>query len=79
VYRVDALNLAELLRTNQVKPVHHEKHGTLALKELGRSYLTLTKDRDARFEGSISQRDPALCALGTESLISRYAPSDNQK
>src|SRR5215813_684070 len=42
--RVDARNLAELLRTNQVKPVYHENHGTRALKELGRSYLTLTRD-----------------------------------
>jgi len=42
--RVDARNLAELLRTNQVKPVYHEKHGTRALKELGRSYWTLTQD-----------------------------------
>ena len=41
--RADARNLAELLRTNQVKAVYHEKHGTRALKELGRSYLTLTK------------------------------------
>jgi transposase len=41
--RVDARNLAELLRTNQVKPVYHENHGTRALKELGRSYLTLTR------------------------------------
>jgi transposase len=42
--RVDARKLAELLGTNQVKAVYHEKHGTRALKELGRSYLTLTKD-----------------------------------
>src|SRR5262250_2782256 len=42
--RVDARNLAELLRTNQVKPVYHGNHGTRALKELGRSYLTLTQD-----------------------------------
>ena len=42
--RVDARNLAELLRTNQVKPVYHEEHGIRTLKELGRSYLTLTKD-----------------------------------
>src|SRR4030095_11149705 len=43
--RVDARKLAELLRTNQVKPVYHGKHGTRALKELGRSYLTVTFDR----------------------------------
>ena len=36
--------MAELLRTNQVKAVYHGKHGTRALKELGRSYLTLTQD-----------------------------------
>src|SRR5262244_3219873 len=42
--RVDARNLAELLRTNQVHGVYHGKHGTRALKELGRSYLTLTRD-----------------------------------
>ena len=42
--RVDARNLAELLRTHQVKPVYHGEHGIRTLKELGRSYLTLTKD-----------------------------------
>src|SRR5213075_304829 len=42
--RVDARKLAELLRTNQVKSIYHGKHGTRALKELGRSYLTVTKD-----------------------------------
>src|SRR5437868_12393046 len=42
--RVDARNLAELLRTNQVKGVYHGKHGICALKELGRSYLTFIKD-----------------------------------
>ena len=35
---------AELLRTIQLKPVYHERHGIRALKELGRSYLTITKD-----------------------------------
>src|SRR6201982_53169 len=42
--RADARNLAELLRTNQVKPVYHEEHGIRTLKELGRSYSTLTQD-----------------------------------
>jgi transposase len=42
--RVDARKLAELLRTDQLKPVYHEEHGMRTLKELGRSYLTLTKD-----------------------------------
>ncbi len=42
--RIDARKLAELLRTNQVHAVYHRSHGTRALKELGRSYLILTKD-----------------------------------
>jgi transposase len=42
--RIDARKLAELLRTHQLKPVYHEEHGVRTLKELGRSYLTITKD-----------------------------------
>jgi hypothetical protein len=42
--RIDAQKLAEWLRTNQLKPVYHEEHGIRALKELARSYLTITKD-----------------------------------
>ncbi len=42
--RIDARKLAELLRTNQLTAVYHEGHGIRALKELGRSYLTITKD-----------------------------------
>src|SRR6266705_2558116 len=42
--RIDARKLAELLRNNQVKPVYHGEHGVRTLKELGRSYLTITKD-----------------------------------
>jgi transposase len=42
--RMDAQKLAELLRTNQLKPVYHEEHGIRALKELARSYLRITKD-----------------------------------
>ena len=42
--RIDARKLAELLRTNQLNPVYHGEHGVRTLKELGRSYLTLTQD-----------------------------------
>lgn len=42
--RIDARKLAELLRTNQLTPVYHGEHGIRTLRELGRSYLTLTKD-----------------------------------
>src|SRR5947207_6413020 len=42
--RIDARKLAELLRSNQLKPVYHGEHGIRTLKELGRSYLTISKD-----------------------------------
>jgi hypothetical protein len=42
--RIDARKLAELLRGNQIHPVYHGEHGLRALKELVRSYLTISKD-----------------------------------
>jgi len=42
--RIDARKLAELLRGNQLHPVYHGEHGVRTLKELGRSYQTLTQD-----------------------------------
>jgi len=42
--RIDARKLAELLRGNQLSPVYHGEHGVHTLRELGRSYLTITKD-----------------------------------
>lgn len=41
--RVDARKLAELLQNNQLRPVYHGD-GLRTLKELVRSYLTITKD-----------------------------------
>lgn len=40
----DARKLAELLRLNHLKPVYHGEHGVRTLKELARSYLTITQD-----------------------------------
>ena len=42
--RVDARQLAELLRNNHLRSVYHGEHGLRSLKELVRSYLTITKD-----------------------------------
>ena len=56
--RVDARKLAELLQNNQLRPVYHGDHGLRALKELVRSYLTITKDLSrvmTRCEGHLSQ------------------------
>ena len=42
--RIDAQKLAELLYLNKLKPVYHGEHGLRAVKELVRSYLTITRD-----------------------------------
>ena len=42
--KIDARRLAELLRLDHLHPVYHGEHGLRSLKELVRSYLTITKD-----------------------------------
>jgi len=42
--RIDARKLVELLHANKLHAVYHGEHGIRTLKELGRSYLTITKD-----------------------------------
>src|SRR5580765_4335815 len=42
--RIDARKLAELLRGNQLSAVYHGDHGVRTLKELARSYLTISQD-----------------------------------
>src|SRR5215472_17614389 len=42
--RIDAHKLAELLYMNRVKSVYHGEHGLRTMKELARSFLTITKD-----------------------------------
>jgi transposase len=42
--RIDARKLSEQLYMNNIKSVYHGEHGLRMLKELARSYLTITKD-----------------------------------
>jgi transposase len=42
--KVDARKLAELLRAGLLRPVYHGEHGLRTLRELGRSYQTISKD-----------------------------------
>src|SRR6202521_2069229 len=42
--KIDARKLAKLLHLNNLKPVYHGENGIRTLKELSRSYLTITKD-----------------------------------
>src|ERR1700687_1597323 len=42
--RIDARKLVELLRSNLLRSVYHEEHGVRTLRELSRSYLTISGD-----------------------------------
>src|ERR1700747_2880143 len=42
--RIDARKLAELLRSNLLRAVYHGEQGVRVLKELARSYLTISKN-----------------------------------
>ena len=42
--KVDARKLAELLRTGLLRPVYHGENGLRTLRELARSYQTISKD-----------------------------------
>ena len=42
--QIDARKLSEMLYMNNVKSVYHGEHGLRMMKELARSYLTITKD-----------------------------------
>src|ERR1700733_10364231 len=42
--RIDARKLADLLRSGLLSPVYHGENGVRTLRELARSYLTLTRD-----------------------------------
>src|SRR5271170_7533687 len=42
--RIDARKLSEQLYMNNIKSVYHGEHGLRMLRELARSYLTITKD-----------------------------------
>jgi len=71
--RIDARKLAELLRNGSLSAVYHGENGLRMLKELSRSYLTISKDL-----GHVMNRLKALyrswaipCA-GTQVYAPRY-------
>jgi transposase len=73
--RIDARKLAELLRNGSLSAVYHGENGVRTLKELSRSYLTISKDL-----GRVMNRVKALyrswaipCA-GTQVYAPRHRP-----
>ena len=79
--RIDARKLADLLRGNQLHPVYHGEHGVRTLKELGRSYMTVTNDV---MRLSANSRNTArmleLTIDSTKAVLENYARLDaNQR
>ena len=80
--RIDARKLAELLYMNKLNPVYHGEHGIRTLKELARSYLTVSKDLtrvNESAQGVISQLGHSLCGHGSVFATSPrgMAPQDH--
>ena len=71
--RIDARKLSEMLYMNNIKSVYHGQHGLRTLKELGRSYLTISKDL-TRVMNRIKAlyRSWAIPCTGTEVYAPRY-------
>ena len=63
--RIDARKLAELLRNGALSAVYHGENGLRMLKELSRSYLTISKDL-----GRVMNRLKALYRKKTDRMLS---------
>jgi transposase len=71
--RIDAKKLAELLRNGALSAVYHGENGLRMLKELSRSYLTISKDL-VRVMNRLKARyrSWAIPCAGTQVYASRY-------
>ena len=71
--RIDAKKLAELLRNGSLSAVYHGEHGLRMLKELSRSYLTISKDL-GRVMNRLKAlyRSWAILCAGTQVYALRY-------
>src|ERR1700684_2049643 len=76
--RIDARKLAELLRGNQLTSVYHGEHGMRTLKELGRSYVTITKDLTrvmSRIKALYRSWAIPCSGAGGLTVVSRWKPT----
>src|ERR1700732_2755971 len=78
--QVDARKLADLLRTGMLRPVYHGEHGLRTLRELGRSYQTLSQDLN-RVMNRIKAlyRGWSIPCAGTQVYAPRYRQEWLQK
>src|SRR5262249_31150627 len=71
--RIDAYKLAELLYMNRIKSVYHGEHGLRTMKELARSYLTISADLTRVMNRLKSlYRSWGIPCAGTEVYAPRY-------
>jgi hypothetical protein len=71
--KVDARKLAELLRTGRLRPVYHGENELRTLRELGRSYQTISQDLN-RVMNRIKAlyRGWGIACAGTQVYAARY-------
>src|ERR1700745_3906374 len=71
--KVDAQKLADLLRTGMLRPVYHGEHGLRTLRELGRSYQTISKDLNRVMNRlKAVYRGWGIACAGTQVYAPRY-------
>ena len=84
--KVDAQKLADLLRTGMLRPVYHGENGLRTLRELGRSYQTISKDLTRvmnrlkalyRRLGHSLCRHPGLCCARSGGMV-KQAPTSRR-
>jgi transposase len=69
--RIDSRKLAELLRSNLLRSVYHEQTGVRTVKELARSYMTISKDLTR-----VMSRLQRIRERGRESVSAVYGMSE---
>ena len=62
--KIDARKLADLLRGGFLRPVYHGENGIRTLKELARSYLTISKDLTRVSSRSVSCSSTGIRSSG---------------
>src|SRR6266850_3249905 len=71
--KIDARKLADLLRTGMLRPVYHGEHGLRTLRELSRSYQTISQDLN-RVMNRVKAlyRGWGIACAGTQVYAARY-------
>src|SRR5256886_7960811 len=78
--KVDARKLADLLRTGMLRPVYHGEHGLRTLRELGRSYQTISQDLNRVMNRlKALYRGWGIACAGTQVYAPRYRKEWLQK